>query len=124
MPYVSIVIPCYNEQTTIGLLLSALDGQTYPRDDMEVIVVDGLSTDGTTDAVAAFQAQHPELKVRVVENRQRSIPAALNQGIGAAQGTYIVRLDAHSMPQPDYVARCVAALEEGKGTNVGGVWQI
>lgn len=124
MPNVSIVIPCYNEQATIALLLGALDGQTYPQDEMEVIVVDGLSSDGTPEAVAAFQSQHPALNIRIVENRQRNIPAALNQGIRAAAGTYIVRLDAHSMPQPDYVARCVAALEDGKGTNVGGVWQI
>ncbi|MFZ6027181.1 MAG: glycosyltransferase family 2 protein [Chloroflexota bacterium] len=124
MPQVSVVIPCYNERATIGLLLGALDKQTFARSEMEVIVVDGQSTDGTLDAVAEFRAQHPHLNVRLVANPQRSIPAALNQGIHAAQGTYIVRLDAHSMPEPEYVARCVAALEAGMGANVGGVWQI
>jgi GT2 family glycosyltransferase len=59
-----------------------------------------------------------------VDNQTGTIPAALNQAIAAAEGEIIVRLDAHSVPQPDYVARCMEALEEGKGTNVGGVWQI
>jgi succinoglycan biosynthesis protein ExoA len=48
----------------------------------------------------------------------------LNVALAAARGDIIVRLDAHSMPHPDYVERCVAALEEGKGDNVGGVWEI
>lgn len=91
---------------------------------MEVLIVDGLSNDGTPLAVTQFQAENPTLQVRLVQNPQRNIPAALNRGIAAAQGEYIVRLDAHSMPQPDYVARCIAALEQGKGINVGGVWQI
>ena len=47
MPIVSIVVPCYNEQATIGLLLDALYQQTYPRSELEVIIADGLSTDGT-----------------------------------------------------------------------------
>lgn len=124
MPTVSIVIPCYNEQATICLLLDALYQQTYPRSEMEVIIADGLSTDGTCQVIKAFQLVHADLDVRVVENARRSIPAALNQGIAVARGTYIVRLDAHSMPQSDYVEHCVVSLEDNKGENVGGVWQI
>jgi glycosyltransferase involved in cell wall biosynthesis len=124
MPFVSIIIPCYNERATIALLLGALLEQTYPLLEMEVIVVDGLSSDGTPEAIATFQAAHSALNVRVVQNPKRSIPAALNRGIAAAQGEIIVRLDAHSIPQADYVERCVTALAQGKGANVGGVWQI
>ena len=91
---------------------------------MEVIIADGLSTDHTRDVVAIFQQEHPELPVRLVDNPQRIIPAALNCAITAAQGEYIIRLDAHSVPSPDYVERCVAALKERKGENVGGVWNI
>ena len=124
MPTVSVIIPCYNEQSTIGLLLDALYAQTFPRDALEVIIADGLSTDGTRAAIAAWQQQHPDLAVRVIDNPQRIIPAALNRAIAAARGEIIVRLDAHSVPQPDYIARSVAALEAGRGDNVGGVWQI
>ena len=45
-PKVSVIVPCYNEQSTIRLLLEALCAQTYPRSDMEVIIADGMSQDG------------------------------------------------------------------------------
>jgi succinoglycan biosynthesis protein ExoA len=123
-PTVSIIVPCYNEHATIRKLLEAILSQTFPREKLEVIISDGFSTDDTRDVIATFQAQNPDLKVRVVDNTAGSIPAALNQAIRAAQGEVIVRLDAHSMPYPDYVARCKRALEEGRGLNVGGIWEV
>ncbi|HEX7972813.1 MAG TPA: glycosyltransferase family 2 protein [Anaerolineales bacterium] len=123
-PLVSIVVPCYNEANTIGFLLNALYSQSYPREGMEVVIADGMSTDRSQEQVSVFQQTHPELPIRVVQNQKRIIPAGLNQAIRAAQGEVIVRLDGHAMPAPDYVLRCVAALEQGRGENVGGVWQI
>jgi len=124
MPCVSIVVPCYNEESTIHLLLEALYAQTYPRGEIEVIVADGRSSDSTLEVINRFQVSHPDLNILVVDNPQRSIPAGVNRAIKAAQGEYIVRLDAHSMPYPDYVARCVEAVESRLGDNVGGVWEI
>ena len=124
MPLVSIIVPCYNEQATIRLLLEAICRQTLPRQDLEVIIADGLSVDRTRDEVSAFQREHPDLAVRLVENPRRNIPAALNCALATAQGRYIVRLDAHSVPAADYVERCVEDLEAGRGENVGGVWEI
>jgi glycosyltransferase involved in cell wall biosynthesis len=121
---VSIVIPCYNEQSTIHLVLEALLVQTFPRQEMEVVIADGMSTDRTRERIAEFQTANPDLMVRIVDNPQRIIPAGLNRAIEAAQGEFIVRLDAHCVPRADYVAGCVAALEQGKGENVGGVWEI
>ncbi len=124
MPKVSIIIPCYNEEATIGDTLSAIHGQTFPRAEMEVVVSDSMSTDQTRAVIADFQRSHPELSVRVVENTARIIPAALNRAIEASWGEIIVRMDAHSKPYPDYVENCVRALEQGHGDNVGGVWEI
>ena len=124
MPKVSIIVPCYNEQSTIRLLLDALYRQTFSRAEMEVIVADGMSTDGTQDEIAAFQKEHPDLDIRIVDNAIRSIPSALNRAIDASHGEIIIRLDAHSKPYPDYVENCVAALEDERGDNVGGVWEI
>jgi cellulose synthase/poly-beta-1,6-N-acetylglucosamine synthase-like glycosyltransferase len=120
----SIIVPCYNERGTIHLLLDALYAQTYPRAAMEVIIADGRSTDGTQAAIQAWHRQHPDLDVKVVENSARIIPAALNVAINASCGSYIVRLDAHSMPEQDYVEKSVAAVAEGRGQNVGGAWDI
>ncbi len=124
MPAVSVIVPCYNEQNTILLLLEAIYAQTYPRPQMEVVIADGLSKDQTRWQIADFQARHPDLTVQIVDNPNRTIPSGLNRAIQAAQGEMIVRLDAHSVPQPDYVARCVTALEQGFGNSVGGVWEI
>ena len=123
-PYLSIIVPCYNEQATIRLLLDAILTQTYPRSRMEVLIADGFSQDKTRDVIAVFQSEHPDLPLRILDNERRTIPSALNLAIGAAHGEIIIRLDAHSMPEPDYMARCVQALEDGKGANVGGVWMI
>ncbi len=121
---VSVVVPCYNEQDTIHLLLEAVNAQTYPKAGMEVIVADGNSSDATRQRIAEFCDLHPELRVRIVDNPQRSIPSGLNRAIQAACGEVIVRLDAHSVPDCQYVARCVSALELDKGDSVGGIWEI
>jgi len=124
VPIVSIIVPCYNEQATIGLLLEAIRCQTCTAAALEVVIADGVSSDATRQRIADYQAAHPELAIHVVDNPQRHIPAGLNRAIQAARGEYLVRLDAHSVPHPDYVTRCLADLQSGKGDNVGGVWEI
>lgn len=124
LPFVSVIIPCYNEEATIRKLLEALRAQTYPLAKMEVVISDGLSTDATRDVIAAFQKEHSDLSVRVVDNQARTIPSGVNQAIREARGELFVRLDAHSMPIPEYVQRCVEAHQTGMGDNVGGVWEI
>ncbi len=123
-PFVSIIVPCYNEEATIRHLLDAVLAQTYLRGQMELVISDGLSTDRTRAVIAEFQKKHADLAVRVVDNSAKTIPSGLNQAIRESGGEIIVRLDAHSMPIPEYVERCVSALEAGKGENVGGVWDI
>ncbi len=123
-PTVSIIVPCYNEQATICHLLDAILAQTYPLEKIEVVISDGLSTDGTQTVIENFHTEHPELNLRLIENAARSIPAALNRALQAASNEIFIRLDAHSMPYPDYVVHCVEALEAGRGDNVGGAWEI
>jgi glycosyltransferase involved in cell wall biosynthesis len=123
-PSVSLIIPCFNEARTIGGLLEAIVGQTSPLDAMEVVVADGMSDDGTREAVQRFGAQHPEISIRVVDNPKRIIPAALNRAIEASSGQTVIRLDAHSVPRPDYVQRCLEALDRTGAANVGGIWEI
>jgi succinoglycan biosynthesis protein ExoA len=121
---VSIIVPCYNEQSTIRFLLDAIYAQTYPRSALEVIVSDGLSEDNTRAEITKFQDEHPDFHLQLVDNPIRSIPAGLNRAIQAATSEIIIRLDAHSQPYPDYIERCVLALESGLGENVGGIWEI
>jgi succinoglycan biosynthesis protein ExoA len=124
MPSVSIIIPCYNEQDTIRKLLEAVYAQTFPRADLELVIADGMSTDRTRAMIAAFADTHPDLHIAMADNPVQSIPSALNCALKEAQGEIIVRLDAHSVPYPDYIERCVADLQAGLGENVGGIWEI
>ena len=124
MPAVSIIVPCYNEQATILKLLQAFYEQTFPLKDMEVIVADGLSSDNTRTLINGFQVSHPDLAIRIIDNPQRAIPSGLNRAIEASRGKYLIRMDAHSIPEPDYIENCVRGLENGRGDNVGGVWKI
>jgi glycosyltransferase involved in cell wall biosynthesis len=123
-PRVSIIVPCYNEQATIRQLLEAIYHQTYPRAEMEVVIADGFSTDATREEIATFQGEYPDLVIHIVDNTGRTIPSAVNCALEASHGETIVRMDAHSRPYPNYVERCLSALEAGLGDNVGGVWQI
>jgi succinoglycan biosynthesis protein ExoA len=124
MPSVSIIIPCYNEQDTIHKLLEAIYAQTFPRADLEVVIADGMSTDGTRAQIEAFADSHADLHIALTDNLMRSIPASLNCALRESQGEIILRLDAHSMPYPDYIERSVEDLQAGLGENVGGVWEI
>jgi glycosyltransferase involved in cell wall biosynthesis len=91
---------------------------------MEIVIADGFSTDGTRSEIEAWKFDYPDVEIRVVDNPKRVIPAALNNALKAADGDIIIRLDAHSIPEQDYVSRSVQALRQGLGDNIGGQWQI
>jgi glycosyltransferase involved in cell wall biosynthesis len=118
-PFVSIVVPCRNEEAYLARCLDSILAGDYPRDQLEVLVVNGGSTDRTAEVLARFAATHPGIVA--LENPRGTTPAALNLGIRAASGGIIVRMDAHVLYPPDYVRRLVAGLEESGADNVGGV---
>jgi glycosyltransferase involved in cell wall biosynthesis len=124
LPTVSLIVPCFNEEKRIRNLLDALLAQTYPANLMDVTIADGLSTDKTRQVIESFQREHPQLLIKIIDNDAKTIPAALNRAIEASAGEFIVRLDAHSAPNPEYVEKSVSALQAEKADNVGGVWEI
>ncbi len=120
LPFVSIIIPARNEEQYIGKVLDNVLQQTYPADRMEVLVVDGRSTDRTVAVVKEYRQRHPF--IRCLDNPHGYVPHAMNIGIRAAQGEIIVRLDAHSEYSKDYVARLVRWQQRLNADNVGGVF--
>jgi glycosyltransferase involved in cell wall biosynthesis len=121
LPFVSVVIPCFNEERYIQKVLENLAAQYAPARS-EIIVVDGRSTDRTREEIAEFREAHPDLQVRLIDNPVRNIPAGVNLGIKEARGEVIVRMDAHSIPSSNYVRRCVEQL--GGAEVVGMPWRI
>jgi succinoglycan biosynthesis protein ExoA len=108
-PFVSIVIPVRNEGRTIDDCLSAMIRQTMSSDRFEILVIDGQSTDDTADKIRAWSSTDP--RIRLLENPNRTAPAALNLGIRAARGEVIARMDGHAVAPPDYLERCLADLQ-------------
>lgn len=119
---ISIIIPCRNEGKFIGPCLDSIIANDFPKDRLEVLVVDALSEDGTREAVAERAAGHEF--IRLLDNPRKITPAALNTGIRAARGHIIMRMDAHTTYDFEYISKCVRALEQYGVDNVGGVWKI
>jgi GT2 family glycosyltransferase len=119
VPAVSIVVPCRNEARHIEACVRSLLAQDCAAD-IEVIVADGTSEDGTRDVLARLVRE--DARVRMVENQGRIVSTGLNAAIGAARGRIIIRADAHTEYAPDYVSQCVAVLRETGADNVGGPW--
>ncbi|MDF1596555.1 MAG: glycosyltransferase family 2 protein [Acidimicrobiia bacterium] len=115
-PAVSVIIPILNEVRTIDATLESVVCQSYPE--LEILVVDGVSDDGTLAKLLAWSAQDP--RVRVLTNHRKSIPTGLNLGLREATGSYLVRVDAHCTIPNDYVERLVTHLQTGKWAGVGG----
>ncbi|HVH69056.1 MAG TPA: glycosyltransferase family 2 protein [Gemmatimonadales bacterium] len=118
-PFVSIIVPCRNEAQHIGRCLQSIMEGDYPAEQLEVLVVDGRSDDGTREIVEEYTARYPML--RLLDNPKRITPVALNIGVHAARGDVVMRMDAHVVYPRDYVASLVAALEESGADCVGGV---
>ncbi|HEY6061684.1 MAG TPA: glycosyltransferase family 2 protein [Gemmatimonadales bacterium] len=118
-PLVTIVVPCRNEQRYIVECLDSILACDYPSDRLEVLVVDGMSDDGTRTVLADYATRNP--LVRILDNPRRITPVALNLAIRAARGEVIVRMDAHVVYPRNYVSRLVAALDEFGADNVGAV---
>jgi len=112
-------MPVLNETAFIQKSLGAVLAQTYPSELLEILVVDGGSTDNTKEIVQRVITSHP--KVRLLDNPRRIQAAAMNIGILAARGDIVIRVDGHTIIAPDYVAQCVRCLTEGKAENVGGL---
>jgi glycosyltransferase involved in cell wall biosynthesis len=114
----SVILPCRNEARYIGACLDSILASEFPRAELEVLVVDGGSDDGTRDIVAGYSARHPS--IRLLENPKGIVPTALNLGIRAAAGEVIMRMDAHVVYPPDYIPRLLRALDVSGADNVGG----
>jgi glycosyltransferase involved in cell wall biosynthesis len=122
-PKVSVVIPCRNERRYIRDVIDSVLRSDQPEGEMEILIVDGMSDDGTRDILRELQAQHPSL-LRILDNPKRITPCALNLGVRAARGEVIVRLDAHTYYEKDYFVKCTEWLERSGADNVGGVWIV
>lgn len=117
---VSVILPIYNEEKYIAKCIDSLIEQTYPRNRMEWIFVDGNSTDNTVKIINDYISKE-DCPIVLLSNEKRKTPYALNMAIKEAKGKYIIRLDAHSYFYPNYIEKCVHYLDTTDADNVGGI---
>jgi succinoglycan biosynthesis protein ExoA len=118
LPSVSVVMPVRNEARYIGRALNSVLAQDYPANGVEIIVADGMSTDGTREIVQSIKPT--DGRVILIDNPGKIAPTALNAAIAAASGQIVVRIDGHCEIAPDYVRKCVEYLTSGIAECVGG----
>jgi glycosyltransferase involved in cell wall biosynthesis len=121
-PFVTVVVPCRNEEKHIARCLQSILNNDYPPERIEILVVDGMSEDQTREIVARYSARYP--MIRIVDNLKKHIPAAMNAGIRAACGERILKMDAHSTYQREYISRCVRYQDKYGAENSGGIAKI
>ena len=117
---VSVVMPVYNEERYIVKCIESLFMQDYPVEKMEWIFVDGSSKDRTVELLEQYRDKYPNL-IKILNNPDKIVPHAMNIGIAACSGKYVVRLDAHADYATDYISKCIYYLENTDAENVGGV---
>ena len=115
----SVLIPCRNERNAIESCLRNVYTFAPPEKGYEVIVIDGMSDDGTRDTLLRFKGEFNDLIV--VDNHNKTVPHAMNLGIQRAKGEYIVRTDVRCVHPKSYLIDLIALSEETGADNVGGV---
>lgn len=118
---VSVIVPAHNEEKHITRCLDSLLKQDFPKEDYEVIVVDGMSRDGTREILKKYKRFK---NLKILDNPQGLTPYALNIGISHSRGSYIARVDAHAYVEKDYLKEGVQFLDMHPDIDVvGGSWR-
>ena len=110
LPFVSVIMPIRNEAGFIERAIKSVLDNDYPAAKVEILVVDGMSDDGTRRTVERLSESHG--RVRMLDNPKRIVPAAMNIGIKAARGDLFIRVDGHAEIPANFVTKSVECLRE------------
>jgi glycosyltransferase involved in cell wall biosynthesis len=119
LPLISVVIACRNEEKYIEKCLNSLILQDYPKEKLEILVVDGISKDKTREIIEKYVKQYSRIKI--LDNHKKFTPFALNIGIKNSKSEVIALMGAHTRYREDYLLKCVKYLKEYNADNVGGI---
>ena len=119
LSHIAVIIPTLNEERYIDRCLQSVTEQSYPMELLDILIVDGGSTDRTHEMVQAWSVRFPN--IRWVPNPRRIQSAAFNIGIEASTAPISVRMDAHATYDKDYIRLCEEALQSVPNVgNAGG----
>lgn len=120
-PSIAVIVPCYNEETTVAATCESLLALNYPSDKLEVILVDDGSTDNTSAAIARFSS-HPQ--VRIISKENGGKHTGLNAGIAATNAEFVGCLDADSFVDPEALREIIPCFDEPNVAAVTGAMSI
>jgi succinoglycan biosynthesis protein ExoA len=121
LPFVTVIMPIRNEASHIARSLGAVLAQDYPHECLEVLIADGMSTDGTRELIAELATRQLDIAVRVIDNPGRIVSTGLNAALAQAKGEVIIRVDGHCEVAADFVRENIRILaEHPEAWSVGG----
>ena len=120
MEKISVIIPCRNEEKYIAGCLDSVISNDYPKDCMEVFVVDGKSNDRTQEIIKEYCEKYKFIHLLINENK--IVPCAMNLGIKKSTGDFIIRLDAHGIFPNNYFSELVTWSKKLNADNIGALW--
>ncbi|HPK11030.1 MAG TPA: glycosyltransferase family 2 protein [Saprospiraceae bacterium] len=114
LPFVTALLVTRNEFGSIQKALQSYLNQTYPKSCFEIIVIDGISTDGTREYVQSQIEEYAnsEISIKLLDNPKKSLAAGWNIGIKIAKGQYVIRIDAHAEASPTMIETSVSTIEK------------
>lgn len=117
-PLVSVILAVYNEAEYIESCLSSIVSQEAEEFELEILAIDGNSTDGTRQILERIAARDP--RIRVLNNSKRKAPFAFNLGLSHARGQYVCIFGSHSAYQKNYISTCLRELQNHAAVACGG----
>ena len=110
---VSIIITARNEEKYLPMLFKDILNQTYPLQNIEVVLMDSNSKDNTRTLMEEFKTNNESLSVQIVTNERQIQAAGFNEGVKHATGDVVLKIDAHSRIPADFVQKNVNEIMAG-----------
>jgi len=119
LPLLSLIVPCYNEETLIAAKLDNLLALDYPQDKLEILFVDGSSSDNTTGVIASY-LHHAHLKLIKTDKRGKIVQ--VNRALREARGEFIINTDVDGTMRPDCLRKIVQEFSKSENVAVVGIY--
>ena len=115
---ISVIIPVRNEESNIASVLDSLIFTKYPKKYLEIIVVDGASSDNTWSIIQKYKEKYSYIVA--IKNQSKIVSTGFNLALNETKGVVIIRIDGHCEIPPDYIERCIELLDSRDADIVGG----
>ena len=115
---ISIILPIHNEANFINNAIDSILRQNHINQEIEILIADGISTDGTRDIIK--NKQKDNANIYLIENHEKIVPTGFNSALSISKGEIIIRVDGHTEIAPNYLEKCMKVFMNTEAECVGG----